>query len=164
MTLLPILAGPEKILTNPFAFCFKYLGFTWDLSAKTVQVPKSKKEHYLLKLRPWAHGQKFSRKDAESLLGTLIHCLLAVPDGCLCLPTISRFVISFNYASFSFIRKSPSPGVLTDIDWWHTQLSANFCGSSITNPLPCLLLISGLMPHLLGASALSLGVNGTHGG
>ena len=38
--------------TRPFASEFKYLGFTWDLSAKTVQIPTSKKTRYLQKLEP----------------------------------------------------------------------------------------------------------------
>jgi hypothetical protein len=122
--------------THPFASSFKYVGFIWDLPAKTVQIPDAKKQRYLVKLLPWTAGQKFSRKDAESVLGTLVHCSLALPDGRSHLPSVSRFVASFNYASSPFVQKSPNPSVLSDIDWWRTQLSANFCGSSLSRPPP----------------------------
>ena len=122
--------------TKPFAPQFKYLGFTWDLSMKSVQIPDAKKLHYLSKLQPWTIGQKFSKREAESVLGTLVHCSLAVPDGRSRLPSISRFVTSFNYSSSPFIWKTPNQSVLTDIIWWRTQLSSSFCGSMLSKPPP----------------------------
>lgn len=131
------LGWPWKLSkTRPFATTFKYLGFLWDLSAKTVQIPADKKLRYLSKLEPWTRERKFSKKDAESVLGTLVHCSLAIPDGRSHLPSFSRFTISFNYSSSPFIRKTPSSGVLSDINWWRTQLSATFCGSILTRPPP----------------------------
>ena len=122
--------------TRPFAPEFKYLGFIWSLPDKTVQIPESKKLRYLLKLEPWRDGQKFSRKDTESVLGTLVHCSLAVPDGRSRLPSISRFAASFNHFSSSFVRRSPNPSVIADIQWWRSRLSANFCGSTLSDPPP----------------------------
>jgi len=66
--------------TRPFNNTFKYLGFLWDLANKTVQIPEEKKRRYLEKLAPWIEGAKFTKCDAESLLGTLVHCALAIPD------------------------------------------------------------------------------------
>ena len=120
--------------TRPFAPEFKYLGFIWNLSTKNVQIPADKKNRYLIKLQPWIQGQKFSRKDAESILGTLVHCSLAVPDGRSHLPSIARFAASFNYASSAYAHRSPNASVLIDIDWWRTQLSAPFCGSYLSRP------------------------------
>jgi hypothetical protein len=122
--------------TRPFAEEFKYLGFIWNLSAKTVQIPDPKKIRYLTKLEPWVTGPKFSRKEAESILGTLVHCSLAIPDGRSHLPSISRFAASFNFTSSPFIRKSPNPSVLSDICWWRSQLRSIFCGSSLSKPPP----------------------------
>ena len=89
--------------TEPFLSHFKYLGFIWSLSDKTVGISAEKKEHYLLKLTPWIPGQKFSRKDTESILGTLVHCLLALPDGRSQLPILSCFTSSFNHFTSTFI-------------------------------------------------------------
>ena len=120
--------------TRPFAAEFKYLGFMWDLSSKTVQIPETKKTAYLTKLQPWVTGQKFSRKDAESLLGTLVHCSLAVPDGRSHLPSLSRFAASFNRVDAPFARRTPNPSVISDTQWWRTQLSSTFCGSTLSKP------------------------------
>jgi hypothetical protein len=67
--------------TKPFDSTFTYLGFIWDLTTKRVQIPDKKKAKYLDRLSPWVEGAKFTRREAESVLGTLVHCSLAVPDG-----------------------------------------------------------------------------------
>jgi hypothetical protein len=104
------LGWPWKLLmTRPFASKFKYLGFMWDLAAKTVQIPPLKKTHYIFKLEPWISGHKFSKKEAESILGILVHCSLALPDGCSHLPSISHFAASFNFLSSPFICLTPQP-------------------------------------------------------
>ena len=122
--------------TRPFSLEFKYLGFVWDLTHKTVQIPDQKKLRYLEKLEPWNKDRKFIKKDAESILGTLVHCSLAVPEGRSRLPSLSRFATSFNYLSSPFIRKTPNATVLADISWWRTQLSLPFCGSVLSKPPP----------------------------
>jgi hypothetical protein len=122
--------------TRPFASQFKYLGFIWDLEAKTVQIPDQKKQRYLIKLEPWREGQKFARKDVESVVGTLVHCSLAIPDGRSHLPSLSRFAASFNFVSSPFVRRTPNPSVLTDIEWWRNQLTKTFCGSILSKPPP----------------------------
>jgi hypothetical protein len=131
------LGWPWKVSkTRPFAPEFKYLGFLWNLSSKSVQIPEDKKLRYLSKLETWIPGQKFSKKEVESILGTLVHCSLAVPTGRSRLPSISRFASSFSHFSSPFVRRSPNPSVLSDIDWWRSQLSARFCGSILSKPPP----------------------------
>lgn len=122
--------------TRPFSLEFKYLGFLWNLSTKTVQIPEQKKLRYLTRLSPWQKDQKFSKKDAESVLGTLVHCSLAVPDGRSRLPSLSRFAASFNFTSSPFVRRTPNPSVLADLNWWRTRLAADFCGSTLSKPPP----------------------------
>jgi hypothetical protein len=122
--------------TKPFSSTFTYLGFLWDLNAKCVQIPIKKKSKYLDRLTPWTEGSKFSRKDAESILGTLVHCALAVPDGRSHLPSLSRFAASFTGARSDFIRKSPPSAVLNDLTWWRLRLQEDFCGSTLARPPP----------------------------
>ncbi|PPQ83419.1 hypothetical protein CVT24_005588 [Panaeolus cyanescens] len=131
------LGWPWKLSkTTPFLASFKYLGFLWNLALRTVEIPEEKKSKYLEKLSTWMSEQKFTRREAESLLGTLVHCSLAIPDGRSHLPSLSRFATSFNGAKSPHIRKSPNPSVATDIKWWHSILSSPFAGSSLTNPPP----------------------------
>lgn len=123
---------PSK--TRPFSSAFKYLGFLWDLEAKTVQIPDDKKVRYRDKLNLWTIGQKFSLKDAESVLGTLVHCSLAVPDGRSRLPAISRFTASFSHVTSPFALRAPNAAVLNDIAWWRDALSRPYCGSPLIRP------------------------------
>ena len=122
--------------TKPFDSLFTYLGFLWDLKAKTVQITTKKKTKYIEKLKLWDGPNKFTRKDAESILGTLVHCSLAVPNGCSHLPSISRFTASFTGARSSFIRKTPPNAVLSDVAWWRDELKKDFCGSVLSQPPP----------------------------
>ena len=70
------------------------------------------------------------------MLGTLVHCSLAVPDGRSRLPSLSRFATSFNYLASPYIRKTPNSSVLSDINWWKIQLTSDFCGSTLSKPPP----------------------------
>jgi hypothetical protein len=117
--------------TQPFAAVF-----IWDLVAKTVQLPEDKKSRYLLKLKPWLPGHKFTQREAQSLLGTLVHCSLAMPDSRSRLPALSRFAASFNVALSPFVRKSPNSSVLSDIAWWCDCLSMKFAGTHLRRPPP----------------------------
>ena len=114
-----------------------------NISTNNVQIPADKKTRYLIKLQPWIQGQKFSRKDAESILGTLVHCSLAVPDGRSHLPSIARFTASFNHVSSAYAHRSPNASVLIDIGWWRTQLSNPFCGSYLSRPPTASLVVFG---------------------
>lgn len=122
--------------TQPFAPIFKYLGFIWDLIEKTVQIPDDKKSRYLQKLNSWTPGVKFTLRESQSLLGTLVHCSLAMPDSRSRLPALSRFTASFDTTLSPFIQKTPNASVLSDITWWRERLSMNFAGSHLRRPPP----------------------------
>src|SRR5882757_2813592 len=66
---------------SPFASVFSYIGFSWDLEAKTIQMPEKKKTKYLGKLMPWVEGYAPMLEEVESLAGTLQHVCLAIPEG-----------------------------------------------------------------------------------
>ena len=122
--------------TRPFSRTFRYLGFEWDLEHKSVQIPSEKKIRYLTKLEPWTEDSKFTRREAEAILGTLVHCSLAVPEGRSRLPSISRFAASFIHSSSEFRRRTPNKTILADIQWWRDCLTRSFCGSSLLPPPP----------------------------
>jgi len=123
---------PSK--TRPFANIFKYLGFIWDLMNKTVGIPDDKKEKYLIRLRNWPDkNSTFTKKEAETLLGTLVHCSLAIPEGRSYLPALSKFINSFRSQS-QFTRRLPNATVRADMQWWISQLRHNNCSSKIIPP------------------------------
>jgi hypothetical protein len=99
-----------------------------------VAIPKDKHDRYVEKLAPWVPGAWFSRRDAERVHGTLVHCSLAVPDGRSHLVALSRFVSSFNQAGSSFAKRAPNKLVLRDIEFWRKQLLEGDCGSTLLRP------------------------------
>ncbi len=87
----------------PFATAFPYIGFWWDIEAKFVSLPQAKKEKYVAKLAPWEAGVKMMKNEAESVIGTLNHVCLVVPDGHSHMPTLYRFQASFKDSDPAFI-------------------------------------------------------------
>jgi hypothetical protein len=135
LSLAELLGWPWKpSKTKDFAKTFRYLGFTWDLESKRVSIPTDKQARYVAKLAPWVRGAKFTRKEAEGILGMLVYCSLAVPEGRSHLVTISKFTSSFSYTSSSFAQHTPGKLVLDDINYWQQILANRGCGSHLSRP------------------------------
>lgn len=123
--------------TRPFATTFKFLGFIWNLDRKTVEIPDDKRVKYISKLEKWTASSRHTRKEAEALHGTLVHCSLAIPDSRSRLPALSRFASKFpiDRPNSAFLTRTPNSSVLSDISWWmDTLASPSFCGSNLTRP------------------------------
>ena len=88
-----------------------------------------------MKLQQWTEG-KFTRREAESILGTLVHCSLVLPTSRCHLSALSRFVASFVNTSSPFIKRQPNQSVFSDVAWWRNELSKSFCGTHISRPPP----------------------------
>lgn len=71
--------APEKFVD--FSTSFTYIGFLWDLSAKLVELPKKKKEKYIECLSTLKHNSFHTLKEVETIIGTLNHVCLVVPEG-----------------------------------------------------------------------------------
>ncbi|KAK6991733.1 hypothetical protein R3P38DRAFT_2803447 [Favolaschia claudopus] len=121
---------------SPFHNSFTYLGFDWDLVAKSVALPDKKRIKYLAKLEPWTSDQRAhaSRKEAENVVGTLNHCALVLPEGRSRLVSMYRFTASFNLTSNNFIRFSVP--VKRDAAWWRDALSQTQVHLKIKEPPP----------------------------
>ncbi|KIJ07705.1 hypothetical protein PAXINDRAFT_158345 [Paxillus involutus ATCC 200175] len=126
---------------SPFAFTFTYLGFTWDLTNKTVSIPLTKRQKYLDRMKDWTVSTSVSLKECQSVIGCLQHCTLVLSIGRSHLPSLYRLSSSFKDPSKSFIRhRIPSPA-LADITWWRETLSADWVWllgpiSTPSDPLP----------------------------
>lgn len=125
--------APEKFM--PFATTFTYIGFSWDLVQKLVQVPPKKKTKYLLKIDPWVEGFRTTLDEVESLSGTLQHVCLAVPEGRSHQPSLWRFKKDFKKSKYpNFVKRRLPHYVLEDMEWWRTKLADDFCGSKVAAP------------------------------
>jgi hypothetical protein len=126
--------APKK--HSPFAFSFNYLGMTWDLENKMVFFSQKKKERYLAKIAHWDTRSPVTRKEVESIIGTLNHCSLVLVAARTHLPSLYEFARRFNSKSSNpFTTHRITARVTTNIRWWRAQLSADFCGM-ILRPQP----------------------------
>jgi hypothetical protein len=141
--------SPEKCF--PFSFTFNYIGFSWDLRHRTVQLPLKKKEKYLLRIESWVPEVKHTVKEVEKLignsfplmmiplsysLGTFNHVCLVVPLGRSHLPPLYRFRASFGTSPSRFLKRTPPAEVLESIEWWRAALHKEFLGLNIFRPPP----------------------------
>lgn len=114
---------PKKC--TDFALLFIYLGFLWDLSARSVALPEPKREKYLAKLKSiildLQSGKPLSHKAALSINGTLSHITFVIPHGRAYLANLSRFIAQYHN---NFISRIPPPSVKNDLLWWLNVLSS----------------------------------------
>ena len=124
--------APKKCF--PFAPTFVYIGFLWDLEAKTVSLPDTKRLKYLTKLNRWAADFKPTCEEVESLIGTLNHVSLIVPVGRTHLLHLYRLRAGFTNSRHRWIRHKLTAAVLADIRWWSQTLQAPFVGMPVMRP------------------------------
>lgn len=124
--------SPEKFVA--FRQIFVYLGFEWDLRNKTVCLPAAKKAKYLAKLEPWVAGYPASKQEIETVIGTLNHVTLVVPEGSSHLPSLYRFRASFKDSSPPWTRHKVPNTMAEDLVWWRSVLDTPFCGTDVWEP------------------------------
>lgn len=126
--------------TVDFQTSCKYLGFSWNLEERWVELPEDKVSKYLLRLREWNRKDRKTLLEAQKLLGTLIHISFVIRDGRARISHLSHFVSSFDLSlpgKSPFIRHRPNVNVFSDIDWWIASLSNPICPRRFLRfPLP----------------------------
>lgn len=120
--------------TRPFAPEFTYLGFLWNIPEATVAITEPKKTKYKPRLQGFIQVERATREAVEKVLGTLVHCSLAVPEGRSHLPSLASFGASFTHLSNPRATRVIPSRVKEDIEWWIQALNRPFCGSSIAAP------------------------------
>lgn len=120
-----------------FASKFTYIGFDWDLVAKDVQLPEKKKEKYRAKLEPFlTKGSMMTRKEIDSLAGTLNHVCLVSVEGRSRMPSLYKMRASFKEDTPPFVKHTVSATLAEDLKWWHETLGKEFVGLKCTVPKP----------------------------
>ena len=124
--------APAKFVD--FATSFNYIGFLWNLSAKVVELPEKKKVKYLARLSSWTYQSAHTLKEAETLIGTLNHVCLVVPEGRAHLVSLFKFRGGFKSIHPSAVKHRLSVSAAEDMDWWRSRLQDTFVGMKIVRP------------------------------
>ena len=124
--------APAKFVD--FATSFNYIGFWWDLDAKVVELPEEKKKKYLERISTWTYRSAHTLKEAETVIGTLNHVCLVVPEGRSRLVSLYKFRGGFKSSHASEVRHKLSASTADDISWWKTRFQDKFLGIKILRP------------------------------
>jgi hypothetical protein len=122
--------------SSPFASSFKYLGFEWNLTERTVSLAADKKAKFLRKLDGWTSGAKVSRRSCSSVIGSLSHCSVVIKYSRSHLTSLYRLSSRFLKLENEFVVLPIPSNVLSDIEWWRRELSADQCGCHIVKHPP----------------------------
>lgn len=117
-----------------FANSFTYLGFLWNISERTVQIPQAKKSKFKNRCQPWSFGQKRTLRDGQQLLGSLNHCCLVLRSSRTKLHSLRSFICRFPPGASPFLSLAVSTSLAADIDWWKHAFDSPFLGSTIAIP------------------------------
>ncbi|CAE6525454.1 unnamed protein product [Rhizoctonia solani] len=118
--------------TRPFASLFIYIGFEWNIRDRIVCIPLPKCQKYTRKIAEWIQSPKVTLRFTQTILGTLTHCALAVPEGRSRLSGISRFAATFSTAHQDrFKARTPSSWAKADAECEPAlcAYAASFAGS-----------------------------------
>ena len=124
--------GPAKFVD--FATSFNYIGFWWNLDAKMVELPEEKKKKYLERISTWTYRSAHTLKETETIIGTLNHVCLVVPEGRSRLVSLYKFRGGFKSSHASELRHKLSASTAEDISWWRTRFQDEFLGIKILRP------------------------------
>jgi hypothetical protein len=126
---------PSK--TCPFSTCFCYIGFDWDIPRRYVSIPVEKHLKFVSKIASWSSRPTATLKDIESLLGSLIHCALAIPEGRSRIVGLARFTAAFSHAHHDrFNTRTRTVRATDNAMGWSKRLDCSDCGSVICAPPP----------------------------
>jgi hypothetical protein len=113
----------HKTKGSDFSDIFVYVGFTWDLTQKTVSLPEKKRIKYLNKLtiflQKYEHAQ-VPKRELESVIGTLSHITFVFQHGRSFMSNLYEFLTDFKN---DYIPRYMRSSVISDLKWWHAILS-----------------------------------------
>lgn len=116
-----------------YAFSVIYLGFLWDLPARTVSLPEEKRVRYLAKVEALLAvidaGKQVTYSDAMSVNGTLSHIAFVYPQGRAYLTSLSAFTAKF---PSRLALRWPPHSLVSDLRWWLDTLRAPGVYRSLT--------------------------------
>ena len=90
----------EPSKTIPFSSVVLYLGFDWDLSARSVAIPERKRAKYSTAINDWFTHPTHDLEEVQKLYGKLLHASLVIPAGRAYLTSLESLMASFNNNPF----------------------------------------------------------------
>jgi hypothetical protein len=151
----------EVSKTIPFGSVVPYLGFSWDLNARTVAVPAEKKLKYLNAIEEWEKKPTHALAEVQRLYGKLLHVSLVIPAGRAYLTNLEAMLSGFNNSPFV---PQPHPATrLTTLNGGRSSFVPLPSQETSLGQFPLQTSTPSQMPAPVSASASQLATNGAPG-
>ena len=124
----------ETSKTIPFRSIVPYLGFVWDLDARSVAIPAEKKLKYLDAIKEWEKKPTHALAEVQKLYGKLLHASLVVTAGRAYLTNLEAMLSGFNNSPF--VPHTPPRDTSSDLKWWAQRLQCPTLSRNVPGPVP----------------------------
>lgn len=122
----------------PFSARPIFIGFTWDLDARTVELAEPKRLKYVKAIDDWSTRRMHALEDVQKLHGKLVHAALIFPEGRPFLANLEAMLGIFGNQPFK--PRTPPRGTLEDLIWWRRKLVSPPVPARIPSPQPVTIL------------------------
>jgi hypothetical protein len=114
----------------PFSDIAPFIGFSWDLTNRTVCLPQNKREKYLQAIQEWESKPKHVLGEVQKLYGKLLHACHVIPAGRAYLTNLEAFLGVCHDSPFC--PRSPPRRTPSDLLWWKNKLTQ----PTLVRPIP----------------------------
>jgi hypothetical protein len=122
----------EPSKTVPFGSQFPYLGFLWNILARTVSILPAKQLKYKEAIQEWHSHPTHVLEEVRKLYGKLLHACLVIPAGRAYLTSLEAMLGSFGNRPFT-PHHAPRE-TAADLGWWFETLSSPNLTRAIPGP------------------------------
>ena len=106
----------ESSKDQPFTLTTIYIGFLWDLEARTVELSPAKTKKYTSAIDEWLARPKHTLKNMQELYDKLLHAASILVQGWAYLVGLEGMLSTC--AKRPFAPHHPSNSIAKDLKWW----------------------------------------------
>ena len=115
-----------------FARSTIYIGFIWDLEARTVVLSPSKIDKYTRAIDDWLARPRHNLKHVQELYGKLLHAASILQQGHVYLTGLESMLMTCGKRPF--VPHRPDKGINKDLCWWADKISTGAVIRNISAP------------------------------
>ena len=124
----------EPSKSVPFGPKVPYLGFLWDLHARTVCLLEKKRLKYLAAIAEWEKKPTHTLLETQELHGKLQHASMVIYPGRAYVTNLEAMLASGH--NRPFLPRTPPRDTANDLEWWKQRLSRPDRPRPIPEPRP----------------------------
>ena len=124
----------ESSKAVPFGPEVPYLGFLWNLDARTVCLLEKKRAKYIAAIEKWEEKRAHNLLETQQLHGKLQHASLVILPGRAYLTSMEAMLATCH--NHPFLPRTPPKDTPSDLRWWKQRLSQPNLPRPIPEPRP----------------------------